>query len=153
MVTEPCCCRAMDPDMAPGGSTGQDPIVPCGITSCSHQAVPHSPQSQFCPFTGPTSASLSLHFSTTYLLFLVTPAVSECLGSSQECCALLMHYGTRQGSFWAWSAHWGHLRLPPCPGLLVPDWWLSRALSLPRLHGSALLRFAPHLGCVEWNHF
>lgn len=96
--------RTMDPDMAPGGSTGQDPIVPCGITSCSHQAVPHSPQSQFCPFTGPTSsASLSLHFSTTYLLFLVTPAVSECLGSSQEWSqefsALLVYHGARQESY------------------------------------------------------
>ena len=74
--------------MAPGGSTGQDPtMVPDGITGYSHQAVPHYPRVS-------SSASLHcahillflflFHFSTTYLLLLVAPGISECLGLSQE---------------------------------------------------------------------
>jgi hypothetical protein len=52
VVTDPCGCRA-NLDTVPGGSTGQDPIVvPGGITSYSHQAVPHKPQ---------VSSSSSLH--------------------------------------------------------------------------------------------
>ena len=61
-------------------------MVPGGITGYSHQAVPHYPQVS-------SSASLHcahillflflFHFSTTYLLLLVVPGVSECLGLSQ----------------------------------------------------------------------
>lgn len=37
----PCCWRAMDPDIAPGVSIGQDPtMVPGSITVCSCQTVP-----------------------------------------------------------------------------------------------------------------
>ena len=96
MVTDPGCCRITDTDMVPGGSTGQSPtMVPRGITSYSHQAVPHYPQVS-------SSASLHyahillflflFHFSTTYLFFLEALGVSECLGPSQECYALPVHY-------------------------------------------------------------
>jgi hypothetical protein len=59
-----------------------------GITSYSHQALPHHPQ---------VSSSTSLHcahivlllflshFSIMHLLILVVSSVSGCLGSSQEC--------------------------------------------------------------------
>ena len=98
--TDPCCCcSAMNPDVALGDSTGQDPtLVPGGITSYSHQAV-------FCCccccccvclfvcfyyFQLPSSASLHcahiflflflFHFSTTYLILFVVAGFSACPG-------------------------------------------------------------------------
>ena len=45
VVTDLSCYRATDTDMAPSGSTGQDPtVIPHGITSYSYQAVSHYPQ-------------------------------------------------------------------------------------------------------------
>lgn len=48
------------------------------------------------------------HFSVTYLLLLVVPGVSECLGSyqewPQECYAPPVPYGARQGSSWVGPA-------------------------------------------------
>jgi hypothetical protein len=42
VVTDLCCCRAIDPDMTLGGSTGQDLTMALGgITDYSHQALPH----------------------------------------------------------------------------------------------------------------
>jgi hypothetical protein len=72
VVTDPCCHRAIDPDVATGGNTGQNPTMALGgITCYSHHAVPH-----YRPVS--TSASLHCahillflflsHFSTTYLL-------------------------------------------------------------------------------------
>lgn len=44
MVTDPCCCRAMDLDVASGGRPGQDlTMVLSGITGYPHQAVPYYP--------------------------------------------------------------------------------------------------------------
>jgi hypothetical protein len=78
MVKIPCYCKAMDADLTPGGSTGQDPtMVASDIIWYSHQAVLHYPQ---------VSSPISFHyahillflfyFSTTYLLLLVVPRVS-----------------------------------------------------------------------------
>ena len=113
----------MDPDVGPGGSTGQDPTtVSGGVISYSHRAVPHYPQV-------PSSDSLHcacillflflFHFSTTYLLLLVAPGVSEYLGSSVS--DLLPSGAQRpmQGSPSLW--------LTPCPG------------RPPGLHGTGLL--------------
>ena len=60
----------MDPDVAPSGSTSQDPtMVPDGITGYLHQAVPrHSSASLHCTFN-----LLFLHL----LLLIVVPGVSE----------------------------------------------------------------------------
>lgn len=84
------------------------------------------------------------HFSTTFLLLLVAPRVSECLGSSQECYGRLAHYGTKQGSFWAWSSpqnymalDWCHFRLAPYPGPMVPV--LGTILPRPAVPGGVLL--------------
>ena len=55
-------------------------MAPGDISSCSHQTVPHC-----------TPLFLFLfYFSTIYLFLLVAPSVSECLGSFQECSALLI---------------------------------------------------------------
>lgn len=82
----------------PGPHDGPD-----GITSYSHQAVPHYPRD---------SSSASLHcahillsllsdFSNIHLLLLLAPRISEYLGSSpeqsQEDYGLFMQYGTGLG--------------------------------------------------------
>lgn len=112
MVADLCCCRATDTDVSLRGRTSQDPtMVTGGISSSSHQPVPHYPQVS-------TSASLHctyillfiflFHFCSTHLILLVAPGVSECLRSSrewsQDCYVLLVHYGIRQVSSWAWSS-------------------------------------------------
>lgn len=86
-----CCYKARDPRHVPGG-----------ITSYSHQTALH----YLWVFS---SSSLHwdhillflFHFPTAYLLLLVAPGVSECLGPSEEWSpedySLLMHYGTKQG--------------------------------------------------------
>jgi hypothetical protein len=68
-------------------------------------------QSWFClsSFFPRTSASLSLPF-LHHLLLSVAPRVSDCVRLSQEWsleCYALVHYGTRQGSYQAWSAPLG----------------------------------------------
>lgn len=86
--TDPSCCRATGPDVAHIGSRSQNPtMVPQGITSYSHRAVPLYP---------PVSSSASLHcahvllflfvlhFFTTALLLSVVSRVFECLELSQE---------------------------------------------------------------------
>ena len=60
--------------------------------------------------SSPTFLSLGTNSPAviTYLFLLMEPGVSECLGLSQEwsqeCWALLVHYGTRQWSSGAWYA-------------------------------------------------
>lgn len=65
VVTGSHCCRAMHPDMALGGSVGQDFTMALGddIKGYSHQAVSHHPQ---------LSSSASLHCThILLLLFLI----------------------------------------------------------------------------------
>lgn len=79
VVTDLCCCRTTDPDVASGSSTGQNlTMVPCGIASYSQQGVPHYPQ-----VSSSTSLCCIHSLWFLYLLLLVAPGVSECLGSSQ----------------------------------------------------------------------
>jgi hypothetical protein len=98
VVTDPSCCKATGPDVAPSGITGYDPTtVPGGIISYSHQAIPH------CPWASSSASLLCAHIlSFSFFSFLhhwLAPlsgtTVSEYLGSSQEwsqeCYALLVH--------------------------------------------------------------
>lgn len=87
-------------------------MVPSGITSYSHQVLPHYPR--VSGFASLHSAHTLLFlflfsFSTTCLLFLVVLGVSRCLRSSQERSqeyyALPMHYGLGRG-------HLGHGHIP-----------------------------------------
>lgn len=93
------CCRAKDPDKALGGSMDQDFTVALGgISSYSHQADPHysgisSSVSLHCAHT--ILLLFLFHLSTTYLLILVVPRVSGCLGLSQECYAPPVPCGKR----------------------------------------------------------
>jgi hypothetical protein len=78
--------------------SGPRTMVTGGINTKSLQAVLttliFSSASPYCAHPHP-SVSLSLLFSTIYSLPLAVTVVSERLGSSQECCALLMLYGAR----------------------------------------------------------
>lgn len=77
MVTDPCGCTVLVPDIAPGGSTGQQPD-PNGY---SHQAAPHYPL---------VFSSVSLHharillflcifqYFINYWFLLVVARASEC---------------------------------------------------------------------------
>lgn len=99
--------------MALGGTTGQNPtMVPDGNIVYSHQAIPHTLKSPVLfLFIVPTSfCFFFLHFFTIYLLLLVVPGISECLG------CLRMLFIMVQG-----KSHPGH-GLPPsglCQALLV----------------------------------
>ena len=163
VVTHPCCCRATDPDMTPNDSTGQGPtMVPGDITSYSRPAVPRYPGvSSSASLHCAHALFLSLfHLSTTYLLLLVVPKLSKCLGSSrqwtQECYAPLVHYGTWQGSSQVWSAPPGLcgtrqlaisglgalLAPPPSPSGPIPELSVSGSLlpaSLSPRQGSSSL--------------
>lgn len=100
----------MDSNMAPSGRTGQDPTtIPGGITSYSHQAVPHYlPGLQLCLFSLYTYPSVSLSILFLYhLLFLVVPRL--CIMSSRD--------------------HFGHGM--PSEACVVLDWWSSQALLFP----------------------
>lgn len=76
--------------------TSDCPSLPLSLQFCLSSLSP-------CPFV-----SLSLLLLHHSLAPLGGARVSECLGFSQErcqeCYTLLMHYGTRSGSSWAWSA-------------------------------------------------
>jgi hypothetical protein len=87
------------------GSTGQDPtMVPGGITGYSHQGAHHYPQvSSSAHLHSAHTLMFLFHFSITYLLLLVVSGASECLWPSQECYALLIYYGTQEGSSWVLS--------------------------------------------------
>jgi hypothetical protein len=80
------------------------------------------------------------HLSTTYLLILVGPGASGCLGLSQECYALPMSCGTRQGLFQLPPWHWtgGHLRFLPQQGFMAPECHSSQACFLPSSCGTML---------------
>lgn len=110
--------------MALGGSIGQDLTLTLGdIPGYSHQAgcswrlqfhlstlCPHP----LCLFLFP--------LSTTFLLILLAHRASRCLGSSQECYALPVPCGTRQGSSWVWSAHLGYMEpVGVVSGMVVPN--------------------------------
>lgn len=82
VVTYPCCYRATHQDMAPSGSTGQDP------TTCQLQlfivGVPHylpvsSSSSLYC--THSLLFFFLFYFSTTYLFNFVAPGTIACLRS------------------------------------------------------------------------
>lgn len=69
VLTEPCCFRAMGPDVALSGSTGQDAtMVPGGITEYLHHAVLHY-------LRMPSSASLPC---ARILLFLFHSSALTC---------------------------------------------------------------------------
>lgn len=89
MVTDPCCYRATDPDLASGRSTGQDydPMW-------NHYKV------MAFPYCAHTLFLFLFHFYNIYSLLLVMPVDAECLGSSQECYALIMVCGA--------SSHFRH---------------------------------------------
>lgn len=81
-----------------------------GTSGYSHQTVPH--YSQISSFASLHCAHILLlfflfHLSTTYEFILVVPGASGCLELSQEwpqeCYALPMPCGTRQGSSQACS--------------------------------------------------
>ena len=97
-----CCYMVTDTDVVSGSSTGPNPTtISNGITSYSHQVIPHC--TGVSSFASLCYAHILLllfifHLTTTYLILLVALEVSECLESSQECYALLVHYGPRQGS-------------------------------------------------------
>lgn len=140
VVTDPCCNRATEPDIAPCDSTGQDPTTVLGaITSYSHQSVPHYSCISSLPFfVVPTSSCFSFlfYFSTSYLVLLVVSWVSECLGSSQECfqeCDMsglfIMALGSNNLTHGlsllprlAWCQTSVHHRLTPCSGPTVIVW-------------------------------
>lgn len=105
VVTDTCCCRAKDPDIALGGSTGQDLTMPLGgTTNYSHWAVSH-----YCQVSSSASFHCAyilllpslIHLSTTYLLILMMARASRCLGSPQglpyEWCAMHFQCGYREG--------------------------------------------------------
>jgi hypothetical protein len=88
------------------------------------------------------------HIATSYLLLLVAPEVSECLGLfqewSQECYDLLIHYGARQESSQTWSAP-SRSRCARLVAISGSFWWTCQASSScppkwPSVLGSFLLR-------------
>ena len=104
MVTDPCCCRATDLDMAPGGSIGGIMVqvalpathIRLFLTTLRFLVLPF--------FIVLTSFFVFLsYFYNTYLLLLLVPMISEYLRSSlkwfQKGYALFMQYNTEQGSF------------------------------------------------------
>lgn len=121
--TDPCCCWAMDPAMALGGSTGQDlTVVLDGITGYSHQSVLTTLESPVPPlFIAPhPSVSPHLPFLHYFLAplrgtqgFWVSGIVSGMV-SAVLCPTCAVWY--QQGSFWVWSAHIG---LPGFAGLVI----------------------------------
>lgn len=126
IVTDPCSCRAMDPDVAPSISPRPGPHHGARwlyqLTSgCS--SLPLSPQF-FLSSLGP-HPSLSLPFHHHLLAPLLVPGsrVSGVMsGMISECFTSLVHYGTGQGSFQALSASYS------CLG--VPGWCSSQVSSL-----------------------
>lgn len=86
-------------------------------------------------FTVPTFFCFFLFcFSTTYLLLLEAPGVSECLGSSQECYVPLLHYGTRQVSGMYVPQAWVVPTGAPYPGPMALVWlsWAQFSSSPPK---------------------
>ena len=71
-----------------GGSPGEDlPMALGGITSYSHQTVPHYPQALSSTSLHCAHILLLLflfHISTIYLLTFVLLSISGCLASSRE---------------------------------------------------------------------
>ena len=151
VVTVPCCCRATDPGVDPAAAQARVPQSQV-ISSYSHQLA-HYPQVSSSACFHCVHILLFLfhfHFSTTYLLLLVMPGVSECLGSSQEwsqeCYNPPVHCDARQGLSWALSVP---TLLCMTPFLSGPD---MRAICLgPTVSDGALLvsglRLAPESQC------
>ena len=88
VVTDSCYYKAMDSDIVLGCNMTQKLTLVLGsIISYSYQVDPHCPQVFSSPSLHCAHILLFLflyRFSTTYLLLLVAPRVSECLGLSQE---------------------------------------------------------------------
>lgn len=87
VLTDPHCCRAMDPDMDLHGNIGHYLTMTLGgISGYAHQAVSHYPRVSrflFLHCTDNYHFIFLFHFFTTYLFVLMVPGDSECLGSSQ----------------------------------------------------------------------
>ena len=116
-------------------------MVPGDITGYSSSGCSSLPSSlQFClsSLCPHPSACLSLHHSTTYMVFLVVPRVSEYLEPAQEwpqeSSAHLCIMSLGRGTSWVWSAS-----SPSPQACAAPDWWFSQASSLSRPHGSSLV--------------
>ena len=106
-------------------------MVSGGITVYLHQTTLESLVLHF--LIVPTSFCFPLFvflFSTTYLPLLMTPRVSECLGTSGVASGILCPakvYGPRQGSFQI-GPHFPQ-------ACREQDWWSSQASSLSGPHG------------------
>lgn len=160
MVTDLCCCRARDPDVVPGGSTGQDPVMVSGdITDYLYQAVSHYLQlsRSASPHCAYVLFHFLFHFSTAYLfLLVVTRSVSvwghlrSSFGSTVPCWCIMtlvrdhLGHGLQACAALGWSLTQSRL----CLGPMVLVWWsavfpcegcLSRAHSHPRQGSSSLL--------------
>lgn len=83
VVMDSCLCRDTELKVALRATTDQDPtMVPSGTTVRLFLTLfKSSVLSSFYPIL---LFLFLLYFSTTYLLLLVAPGVSECLGSSQQ---------------------------------------------------------------------
>jgi hypothetical protein len=137
VVTDPCCCRSMMPEVTPSGSTGQDPTMVPVVSATWIRLFLTTLKSPVLPLHYATS----FFFSTTYLLRSVVPRVSECLGLSQvwsqECYVLWCRAGVISDMVYTCpqafvrSMGASHLRLAPCLGPMAPVWWLSQACSSP----------------------
>lgn len=97
MVTDPCCYRATDPDLAPVGSTGQDP----------------APESHV--------ESLQNHFRLISLPSIFSSASSYC--AHILLVPFLFHFSIIYLLIFLWSLSvWGHLRnARPCSCIMVPS--------------------------------
>jgi hypothetical protein len=130
--TDPC-CRAIDPDMPCCGSTCQVPtMVPDGITSYSHQSVPHYPW---------VSTSASLHCAHILLFFFSSISLP-----------LTCSYSWLLGHLSVWGCLMNGLRSAmTCSCIMAPGQRSSWALSTPhsrpmKCWTGGYLRLAPLQG-------
>lgn len=108
------------------------------LLTSGYSSLPSSPQLCLCSLCQHPSVFLSLHFSTTYLLLLLTSRVSSWsvlsnlmsgLRSSIPRWGIMapgriqLGYGLFPLAAWHWTS--GHLRLAPCPWSMAPIWWSS----------------------------
>ena len=128
--SDPCCCRAMDPDMALNGSMGWDFTVALGGSAgYSPQAIPLHPHISssvsFYNIQGVPLLFLS-HLPTTHLHFVVTLAADGIDASRPlRVYSLLVWFVGLWMSFSSWAAWHGSWLVSACPPPTTSDVWCA----------------------------
>lgn len=132
MITDPCCCGSTDPDVDSSGWTGQEPMVPGGITTNIMLFLTSLESPVLFLFLVPTSFCSC--FSSISLL--PTCKLSWCLRSLSVRSHLKSGFKSVMTCLCIMATDRDHLGQGLHPkACLAPDWWSS----LVRTHGTTSL--------------